>query len=71
MEFKNNQLVSMAYRPIAKYDLNCDTHSFDWQKIFINEINTNRYVEIPKSFIDFCKEQGIEPPEECEHLHYV
>ncbi len=71
LEFKNNQLVSMAYRPIAKYDLNCDTHSFDWQKIFINEINTNRYVEIPKSFIDFCKEQGIEPPEECEHLHYV
>ncbi len=35
------------------------------------EINTNRYAEIPKSFIDFCKEQGIEPPEECEHLHYV
>ncbi len=35
------------------------------------EINTDRYVEIPKSFIDFCKEQGIEPPEECEHLHYV
>ena len=71
LEFKNNQLVSMAYRPIAKYDLNCDTHTSYWQKIFINEINTNRYVEIPKSFIDFCKEQGIEPPEECEHLHYV
>ena len=35
------------------------------------EINTNRYAKIPKSFIDFCKEQGIEPPEECEHLHYV
>ena len=35
------------------------------------EINTNRYAEIPKSFIDFCKEQGIEPLEENEHLHYV
>lgn len=35
------------------------------------EINTNRYVEIPKSFIDFCKEQGIDPPEECEYLHYA
>lgn len=35
------------------------------------EINTNRCAEIPKSFIDFCKEQGIEPLEECEYLHYV
>ena len=41
------------------------------QRFEFLEINTNRYAEIPKSFIDFCKEQGIEPPEECEHLHYV
>lgn len=41
------------------------------QRFEFLEINTNRYAEIPKSFIDFCKEQGIEPLEENEHLHYV
>ncbi|MDE7079659.1 MAG: hypothetical protein K2O95_06055, partial [Clostridia bacterium] len=35
------------------------------------EINTNRYVEIPKSFITFCQVEGIEPLVENEHLHYV
>ena len=35
------------------------------------ESNTDRYVEIPKSFITFCQIQGIEPLEENDHLHYV
>ena len=35
------------------------------------EINTDRCVEIPKSFLTFCQENGIEPLVENEHLHYV
>ena len=35
------------------------------------EINSDRYVEIPKSFITFCQLQGIEQLEENEHLRYV
>ncbi|MBD5099840.1 MAG: hypothetical protein HDT29_00830 [Clostridiales bacterium] len=35
------------------------------------EINTDRYVEIPKSFITFCQVQRIEPLQENEHLRYV
>ncbi len=41
------------------------------QYMRIYETNVVHCMEIPKSFIDFCKSQGIEPPEECEHLHYV
>ncbi|MDE7070730.1 MAG: hypothetical protein K2O86_01985 [Clostridia bacterium] len=35
------------------------------------EINTDRYVEIPKSFITFCQIHGIEPLEENQYLRYV
>ncbi len=41
------------------------------QYLRIYETNVIHCMEIPKSFIDFCKSQGIDPPEECEHLHYV
>ncbi len=35
------------------------------------EVNTSKCAEIPKSFIEFCEQEGIEYPEENEHLHYV
>ena len=40
---------------------------------YLRIVTTNNVMcmQIPKSFIDFCISQGIEPPEECEHLHYV
>ncbi len=65
---KNNTPKIIEYYP--GYDVGKRKSIYN-QKFEFLEINTDRYVEIPKSFIDFCKEQGIEPPEECEHLHYV
>lgn len=71
IEFINDNLAGIWYCPVVKVGMVKNTHSSNYTEIKILEINTNRYAEIPKSFIDFCKEQGIEPPEECEHLHYV
>ena len=71
MEFKNDKLVKIYHMPVIISGPWRNGHTGRPKLIKNIEINTNRYAEIPKSFIDFCKEQGIEPPEECEHLHYV
>ncbi len=73
-DFRLNRFKSNKLRSMNHYSLTTSLpvrRSAAYERLKIKEINTNRYVEIPKSFIDFCKEQGIEPPEECEHLHYV
>ncbi len=71
MELKNGILSKIYHNPIIISGAFRNHHCGRPKLIKDIEINTDRYVEIPKSFIDFCKEQGIEPPEECEHLHYV
>ncbi len=35
------------------------------------EINSDRFIEIPKSFVTYCAKNNIEAPEENEFLHYV
>lgn len=41
------------------------------EQLEILEINTDRVAEVPKSFLKFCKKEGIEPLKENEHLRYV
>lgn len=41
------------------------------EQIEFVEINTARVAEIPKSFLDFCEKEGIEPLKENEHMRYV
>ncbi len=66
--FKDGNLKSI--------DLFISFHHIDttWHKkhhyLRIDEMNTIHCTNVSKSFIDFCNEQGIEPPAECEHLHY-
>ena len=71
MELKNGILSKIYHNPIIISGAFRNHHCGRPKLIKDIEINTDRYVEIPKSFIDFCKEQGIEPLEENEHLHYV
>lgn len=41
------------------------------RRIDFTEINIDKYIEIPKSFLDFCKKEKITPPEENNFLHYT
>lgn len=41
------------------------------RRIDFVELDTDKYCEIPKSLIDFCKKNKIEPPEESKFLHYT
>lgn len=66
--FKNNKLKSMNRYSLTSMPVR---RSSAFERLKVKEINTNRNVEVPKSFIDFCKAKGIEPPKENEHLHYV
>lgn len=40
------------------------------RRIDFVELNTDKYFEVPKSLIDFCKKNNINPPEESKFLHY-
>ncbi len=71
IEFVNDNLVGIWYCPVVKVGMVKNIHSSNYTEISILEINTERYVELPKSFIEFCEKQGIEPLEENAHLHYV
>lgn len=48
-----------------------DGESVNTQRFFFHEINTDKKVGIPRSFLDFCEEKGIEPLKEGEHLYYL
>lgn len=71
IEFVDDNLSAIWYCPVVKVGMVKDIHSSNYAEVKVLEINTERYVEIPKSFVDFCKEQGIAPLAENEHLHYV
>lgn len=70
MEFKDDTLTRMFHRSV-KLTPPLRGPKGPPKLIKNIEINTDRYAEVPNSFIDFCKEQGIEPPEESAHLHYI
>ncbi len=73
--FKNDKLVNIKYSRYIKGMSSIvgqgSRTTIITQYLRIYETNVIHCMEIPKSFIDFCKSQGIDPPEECEHLHYV
>ncbi len=64
--FKNEQLKSIKYTKVL------DRNKFKniEEKLTFVETNKIHCIDIPKSLLDFCKERGLEPPIECEHLHY-
>lgn len=59
LKFVDNKLVSMGYKEST------------WKKVIIKEINTNRYVDIPKSFKKFCEANDIDPLSEWKYIEYV
>lgn len=52
-------------------DENGNSRAQNSEQIEFLEINSDRVVQIPKSFLKFCEKAEIEPPKESEHLRYI
>ncbi len=65
--FKNEQLKKIEYIKIL-----LGRNSEDIvEKLKFIETNKIHCIDIPKSLVYFCRECGLEAPEESEHIHYV
>ena len=65
--FKNEQLKKIEYIKIL-----LGRNSEDIvEKLKFIETNKIYCINVPKSLVYFCKECGLEAPEESEHIHYV
>ncbi len=65
--FKNEQLKKIEYIKIL-----LGRNSEDIvEKLKFIETNKIHCINVPKSLVYFCKECGLEAPEESEHIHYV
>lgn len=58
-------VVGYSSRGFNKTEYTCTN------RIEFVEINSDRFIEIPKSFVTFCAKNDIDAPEENEFLHYV
>ncbi len=65
--FKNEQLKKIEYRKILLGKNSEDIV----EKLKFIETNKIHCINVPKSLVYFCKECGLEAPEESEHIHYV
>ncbi len=71
-KFEKDNLISIkCKRRYRCYTAPNVDSAIQFHYLRIKEINKVNCISVPKSFIDFCNEQEIEPPIECEHLHYV
>lgn len=69
IKFEAGQFKEIGYIPLNAESMH--RHTGSTQMLRPIEINTDWCVDIPKSFLDFCKEKGIEPLEENGRIRYV
>lgn len=62
----------LSYDTYEDYpDENGRSRAQNSEQIEFLEINSERVVQLPKSFLKFCEQAEIEPPKESERLRYI
>lgn len=62
----------LSYDTYEDYpDENGRSRAQNSEQIEFLEINSERVVQLPKSFLKFYEQAEIEPPKESEHLRYI